>query len=81
MCPLKVEKQGRESSQSLIRRFSQKLRRSGLLLEARKNRFRQRPKSKQLKKRSALRRIKKKQEYARLKKMGREKISRWKKGR
>ena len=69
--PLKVEKQGRETSQNIARRFSQKLRRSGILFEARKRRFRQRPKSKQLFKRSALRRIEKKEEYMARKKLGR----------
>ncbi len=69
--PLKVEKQGRESSQNLVRRFSQKLRRSGILFEARRRRFAQKPKSKQLLKRSALRRIAKKQEYLASKKLGR----------
>lgn len=68
--PLKVERQGRESSQSIVRRFTQKLRRSGILLEARKNRFYQRPESPQLRKRSALRRARKKQEYIELKKLG-----------
>lgn len=68
--PLKVQKQGRESSQSVIRRFTQKLRKSGILLEARKKRFKTKPKSKQLAKRSALRRVEKKQEYLKLKKLG-----------
>jgi len=69
--PIKVIKHDRESSQSLVRRFSQKLRKSGILLEARKRRFVQKPKSQALKKRSALRRIRKKAEYIRLKKSGR----------
>jgi len=68
--PLKANRQGRESSQGLVRRFSQKLRRSGILLEARKKRFKKREKSSQLKKRSALRKEKKRQEYQKLKKMG-----------
>ena len=68
--PLKVQKQGRESPQSLIRRFVQKVRKSGILLEARKRMFREREKSWQLKKRSALRREEKKREYERLKKLG-----------
>ena len=69
--PLKVVKQGNESSQSIIRRFTQKLRKSGLLFEARRRRFRQKPKSKQLLKRSALRRIKKQEEYAKMRKFER----------
>ncbi len=69
--PLEVQKQNRESSQSLIRRFSQRLRKSGVLLEARKRRFKVGKKSQQLKKRSALRRQEKKKEYEKLKKLGR----------
>jgi len=69
--PLEVRKQSnRETSQSLIRRFSQKIKKSGILLEARKRRFKIRTKSNQLKKRSALRREKKKKEYDELKKLG-----------
>jgi len=68
--PLKVQKQGRESSQGVVRRFTQKLRRSGILLEARKNRFQQRAESAQLRKRSALRRAGKRAEYLELKKLG-----------
>jgi len=69
--PLKVEKQARESSQNLARRFAQKVRKSGILLEAKKRRFKKRPKSRQLKKRSALRREAKKAEFARKKRLGR----------
>jgi len=68
--PLKVQKQGRESSQSIVRRFTQKLRRSGILVQVRKNRFRIRKESAQLQKRSALRREMKRQEYQELKKLG-----------
>ncbi len=68
--PLKVEKQGKESSQGIVRRFTLKLRKSGVLYEARKRRFKTKPKTGQLKKRSALRREKKKQEYFEAKKMG-----------
>ena len=69
--PLEVKKQSnRETSQSLIRRFSQKIKKSGILLEARKRRFKVKAKSNQLKKRSALRREKKKKEYDELKKLG-----------
>ena len=68
--PLKVEKQPKETSQSLIHRFSQKIKRSGILLEARKRMFIKKKKSNQLKKRSALRREIKKEEFKKLKKMG-----------
>jgi len=68
--PLKVQKQNRESTQSLIRRFSQKMRKSGILLEARKKQFKRRKKSSQLKKRTALRREKLRERYEKLKKLG-----------
>ena len=68
--PLKVQKRDRESSQSLIRRFGQKIRRSGILFEVRKKQFKKKGKSWQLKKRSALRRKEKKEEYEKLKKLG-----------
>ena len=68
--PLRANRQGRESSQGLVRRFSQKIRKSGILLEARKKRFKRREKSSQLKKRSALRKETKRREYEKLKKMG-----------
>jgi ribosomal protein S21 len=69
--PLKVQKQNRESTQGLIRRFSQKMRKSGILLEARKKQFRRREKSSQLKKRAALRREELRKRYEKLKKLGR----------
>ncbi|OIP75922.1 hypothetical protein CO121_00250 [bacterium (Candidatus Gribaldobacteria) CG_4_9_14_3_um_filter_36_15] len=68
--PLKVQKQDRESTQGLIRRFSQKMRKSGILLEARKKQFRRRGKSSQLKKRAALRREELRKRYEKLKKLG-----------
>lgn len=68
--PLRANRQPRESSQSLTRRFSQKIKKSGILLEARKRQFKKREKSAQLRKRSALRREKKRQEYEKLKKLG-----------
>ena len=68
--PLKVKRQPRESSQSLIQRFTRKVKKSGILLEAKKRRFWERPKSRQMKKRSALRREQKKKEYEKLKKLG-----------
>ena len=68
--PLKVQKQDRESTQGLIRRFSQKMRKSGILLEARKKQFKRREKSSQLKKRAALRREELRKRYEKLKKLG-----------
>ena len=67
---LEVKKTERETSQSLIRRFTKKVKQSGILLRARKSRFHQRSKSRQMKKRTALRREKLKKEYEKLKKLG-----------
>jgi len=72
---LEILKQERESSQSLVRRFQKRIQQSGLLLRARKTRFRQRRKSEQMKKRAALRREELKKEYEKLKKLG--KITEW----
>lgn len=68
--PLEAIKQEKETSQSLIRRFTKRLQRSGLLNRARKNRFRQKPKSKQMAKRAAMRREEVKKKYEQAKKMG-----------
>jgi len=72
---LEIFKQERETSQSLVRRFQKRIQQSGLLLQARKIRFRQRRKSEQMKKRAALRREELKKEYEKLKKLG--KINEW----
>jgi len=67
---LEVKKQDKETSQSLTRRFYRRVQQSGILHRARKNRFRNRKKSGQMKKRAALRREEIKREYERLKKLG-----------
>lgn len=68
--PLGAKRQTKESTQGLIHRFTQRIKKSGILFEARKRRFKHDEKSRQLKKRSALRREEKKKEYEKLKKMG-----------
>jgi len=68
--PLEVKKQERETSQSLIRRFTRSIQQSGILLRARRVRFKKKEKSEQMKKRAALRREEKKKEYEKLKKLG-----------
>ena len=67
--PIAAQKQGKETTQSLVRRFTQKLRKSGTLLEVRKRQFHKKPKSKPLLKRSALRRLEKKIEFAKQRKL------------
>ena len=65
-----IKRQERDSNQGLIRRFSKRLKSSGVLIKARQSRFRGRAKSAQMKKRAALRKIEKKKEYAKLAKLG-----------
>ena len=67
---LEIKKEERETSQSLVRRFSRRMKQSGLLLRARRSRFKEKAKSPQMKKKSALRREQLKQEYEKLEKMG-----------
>lgn len=70
---LEIKKEGRETSQNLVRRFSRRMKQSGILLRARKSRFKKKPKSKQMKKRSALRREELKKEYEKMEKLGKSK--------
>lgn len=67
---LEVKKQERETSQSLVRRFGRRVQQSGLLIRARKLRFRTKVKSSGAQKRAALRREELKKEYKKLKKLG-----------
>lgn len=70
MAAIKVEKDKYESVQSLLYRFSRAVQKSGILIEAKKKRFREKQKSKDLRKKAALLRIKKNKEYEKLKKLG-----------
>lgn len=65
-----VQRQNRETTQALIRRFTKRVKESGVLFRARKNRFKKRPKSKQMKKKAALRREQLRKEYAKMAKLG-----------
>ncbi|KUK49862.1 MAG: hypothetical protein XD75_0162 [Parcubacteria bacterium 33_209] len=67
---MKIQKQARENSQSLVYRFTKAVQKSGVLIEARKRRFADKPKSKNLEKRGALIRIEKKKEFDKAKKLG-----------
>lgn len=66
-----IIKQEKENNQGLIRRFTRRLKESGILLSAKKTRFRQRPKNATAEKVSTLRRIQKKAEYEKAQKLGR----------
>ncbi len=67
---IKVKKQERETTQSLIRRFTKAVKNSGLLIRARKRRFKQREKSETMKKKAAQRREEMRKKYEILKKLG-----------
>ena len=67
---VEVRKKEHESAGSLLKRFSRRVRLSGFLLRARKNQFRNRPKSDYKKRKEALHRIEKQGEIKRLKKLG-----------
>ncbi len=67
---LKIHRRGKESSHSLVRRFTKGIKESGILVRKRKIRFKQRRKSGEAKKRAALRREELKKEYERLRKLG-----------
>jgi len=68
--PLEVKKRPKETSQSLVRRFNRILKQSGILFRARKLQFREREKSREMKKREALRREEIKKRYKKLEKLG-----------
>ena len=67
---IEIKRQERDSNQALVRRFSKRLKASGVLRKARASKYRGRPKSQQMKKRAALRKIEKGKEYEKLVKLG-----------
>lgn len=71
-----VKKRVGENFTSLLYRFNKKLRRSGILKEAKKKRFRKRPESKSKRRSSALYRAKKTKELKQLKRYGHRPYSR-----
>lgn len=67
---IELRKKDKESTLNLLRRFTRKVRQSGVLLEARRNMFRVRVKNKRKVKDSALRREKLKELRTELSKLG-----------
>ncbi|HOC53836.1 MAG TPA: 30S ribosomal protein S21 [Candidatus Pacearchaeota archaeon] len=67
---MKIQKQQKETSQSLVYRFTKAVQKSGVLTEARKRRFQERIKSGNLKKRAALVKLTKTKKFEKLKKLG-----------
>ena len=68
--PITVKKKESESAGSLIFRFSKKVQQSGVLLEAKKRRFKKREQNARSRHISALHKLSKKAEYERMKKEG-----------
>lgn len=67
---VEVRKREKESTGSLMRRFTRKVQQSRVLLEARSLAYRERPKSKIKKRKDALRREVRRKEFDRLRKLG-----------
>jgi ribosomal protein S21 len=67
---IEVKKKDRETSESLIRRFGRRVQQSGVLVAARKSRFRAEEKSKRKMREGAMYKAKVKKVVGRLKKMG-----------
>jgi ribosomal protein S21 len=67
---IEVKKKDRESSESLIRRFSRRVQQSGVLVQARRSRFRLDEKSRREKREGAMYKAKVKKIVSKLKKMG-----------
>ncbi len=67
---IEVKKKEGETTRSLLRRFSRRIQQSGILIRARKARFREKERTKREKRASALRRKQIIQEKEKLRKMG-----------
>lgn len=67
---VEVESKTSEQNPSVLRRFTQRVRNSGILKKARALRYRERPQSPYVKKKNALRRLERAREIERLKKLG-----------
>lgn len=68
---MEVKRKPRENISMMLRRFTQRVRESGILVDAKKARFQQPKKSRGERRKMALERNKKRKERQRLKKLGR----------
>lgn len=68
---MEVRKRPKETISTMLRRFSQRVRESGILVNAKKSMFQQPKKSREERRKMALRREKRRKERKRLKKLGR----------
>ena len=67
---IEARKKDKETTESLMRRFSRRVQQSGVLVRARRTRFRQEEKSKPEKRQEALYKVKIRKEIDKLKKLG-----------
>lgn len=67
---MEVKRKAKEPTSFLLRRFTQKVRESGILLEAKKSQFHSKKQSKLQRRKGALERVIKRRAKIRLKKMG-----------
>ncbi len=67
---IEVKKKQGETTRSLLRRFSRRIQQSGLLIRARKSRFKEREKSKRERRTGALRREHMGKKMEKMRKMG-----------
>jgi ribosomal protein S21 len=67
---IEIKKNGAESSASVMRRFSRRVRESGIIKHVKGNRYSDRKLSDFVMKKNALKRMEKGREYAKLKKLG-----------
>lgn len=67
---IEVKKKEGESTRSLLRRFSRRIQQSGILIQARRVRFREKGRTKREKRASAVRRLNIIREREKLRKMG-----------
>ncbi|TAK95525.1 hypothetical protein EPO05_04015 [Patescibacteria group bacterium] len=67
---IEVRKKDRETSESLIRRFSRRVQQSGVLMRARRSRFREDLKNRREKRIEALYKVQIRKEIGKLKKLG-----------
>lgn len=70
MINVEVEKHSNENTTNLVRRFTKRVRESGVLARVRRARYHQRKQSKLLKKKGTLKALAKKQHYEELIKLG-----------
>ncbi len=67
---MEVKRKQKETTSLLLRRFTQKVRESGILIEAKKHQFREKKPSRIQRRKSALERVAKRRKLLKLKKLG-----------